>query len=508
VRFAPREQGQYAYWVTLEDALGKAESAHATFTATAPEKPQGYVRVSKRDPHYYEFENGDWFYPLGINMRDGGDDASKQKGTYDFDYYFKRFHEEGLSFVRTWMCAWWAGIEWSDEYHSRFDDVGRYNMYNAWRLDYCVDLAKQNDLFLEITFNSHGQLRRDKFDEEWTYSPLNVRNGGYVASPAMFFSSERAKRDFRNRYRYVIARWGYSRNIMSWDLWNEIDLSENYDPSLVAAWHREMGAYLKSIDPNKHIVGTHICLFWAPSFASELWASPEVELVKSDAYWDQKDDKRVDMGMFISYLGKTIPAEGYKPLYNKPFEFIEYGPLYASVAGGAEAAQWRHRFRTGLWTSVVLPNACPAHYWYHKEWDEYKLYRYQKPVQKLFAGLDRRGRDFRMRCSSVPVSNILVTGAPNLRAIGMVDAQGGYLYINDPATIGSETHAEVAKPTEGGKVAVFRMPTVGKYLVEFVDTLTGDVTSTVQGEVARENGPLQFDLPPVADDLLVRLTKQ
>jgi hypothetical protein len=106
-----------------------------SLTATAPLQPRGYVRVSQKDPLYYEFENGDWYWPIGINMRDGGDDASKQKGTYDFDHYFQRFEEEGLNFVRTWMCAWWGGIEWSDEYHSRFDGVGRYNQYNAWRLD-------------------------------------------------------------------------------------------------------------------------------------------------------------------------------------------------------------------------------------------------------------------------------------------------------------------------------------------------------------------------------------
>lgn len=498
VRFAPTEPGVWTYKVTLKDARGTSQSAPATVTATAPVKPQGYVRVSKRDPLYFEWDNGDWFWPLGINMRDGGDNASDQKGTYEFDDYFARFEREGLSMVRTWMCAWWAGIEWSDEYHSRFDDVGRYNQYNAWRLDHCVELAREHNLALEITLNSHGQLRRDKFDEEWTYSPWNTRNGGYVASPAMFFTSEEVKRDFRNRYRYLVARWGYSRNIMSWDLWNEVDLSEGYDPAKVADWHREMAGYLKGIDPWKHIVETHICLFW--SFGNELWQLPQIEAVQSDAYWDQKEDKRMDMGMLASYSGKTKPGEGYAPLHNKPFVFIEYGPLYTSVAGGEVTPElWRNRFRTGMWTSAVLPTAAPGLFWYHKEWDQYGLHKYQKALMKVFGGYDRRGRGLRMKPA-------MVAGSERLRAVGMANEQEGFFYVHDPAHMGVEDRSSIADPTTGARMIIARGKP-GTYRVEFVDTLTGDATSAVDVTLAANRSNLQFDLPPVADDLLVRITR-
>ncbi len=245
VRFAPKQVGRYRYYVTLRDALGELRSREAAFEATASLDTRGYLRVSRTDPRYFEFENGEFFFPMGINMRDGGDQAEAQKGTYDFDYFFQRFEEEGITFVRTWMAAWWGGIEWSDRYHSRFDGLGRYCDYNAWRLDYCVELAAKHNLFLELTLNSHGQLRRDKFDQEWQYNPLSVQNGGFLPSPAMFFTSEKAKEYCRKRYRYIVARWGYSQHIMAWDLWNEIDLAEAYDPAQVAAWHQEMARYLR-----------------------------------------------------------------------------------------------------------------------------------------------------------------------------------------------------------------------------------------------------------------------
>ncbi|MEI6500901.1 MAG: DUF5060 domain-containing protein, partial [Armatimonadota bacterium] len=286
VRFAPRVQGRYTYTVSVRDALGETRSDPQTFTATAPVDPRGYVRVSKTDPRQFEFDNGEYYRPTGINMRDGGDQAAAQKGTFDFENYFKAFHDAGLNFVRTWMCAWWGGIEWSDKYHSRFDGVGRYSQYNAWRLDYAFDLAEKEKLLLELTLNSHGQLRRDKFDAEWMYNPYNVRNGGFVASPAMFYSSQLAKKMVKQRYRYIVARWGYSQNLMSWDMVNEVDLTEGYQRDTVAAWHQEMAGYLKSIDPYKHLVVTHICLY---GYGDELFSLPEIDYVQADAYWDRRD---------------------------------------------------------------------------------------------------------------------------------------------------------------------------------------------------------------------------
>lgn len=499
VRFAPKETGEYTYWVTVTDAEGVLASRPSTFSATAPLHPEGYVRVSRSDPRYFEFENGDWFWPIGINMRDGGDDASNQAGTYDFDRYFKRFHEEGLNFVRTWMCAWWGGIEWGDEYHSRFGDVGWYNLYNAWRLDYCVDLASQYDLFLEITFNSHGQVRRDKFDQEWLYSPWNVRNGGSVASPSMFFTDERVKRAFRNRYRYIVARWGYSRNVMSWDLWNEVDLVENYDPETVSGWHQEMAGYLKAIDPWKHIVVTHICLFW--SYGNEMWRLPQIEFVQSDAYWDQKKDGRMDSGMFASYSGKVDPKQDNAPIFNKPFVFIEYGPQTTSVVAGQVNPQlWRHRFRVGMWTSAVLPTAASPMFWYHKEWDEYGLHQFQQPLRKLFADLDRRGRDFRMK-------PVLIVRGERLRGIGMSDDREGFFYIHDPERVGIEDRASITEKSEGAALMVFGV-SPGEYSVEFLDSVSAEVVGRAQVVVEEDRRRLQCDLPPVADDLLVKLTKQ
>ncbi len=484
VRFAPREQGEYRYFVSIADAQDERRSREAQFTVTTPQHAEGYLRVSTQDSRYFEFESGDFFYPLSINMRDGGDQAEAQAGTYAFEHFFKLFADSGIRLVRTWMCPWWAGLEWSEKYHSRFDDLGRYSMYNAWRLDYAVDLAAQHDLYLQISLNRHGQLRRDKYDAEWAYNPYSVNNGGFLPSPAMYFTSQRARDLFRQQLRYAVARWGYSRNLMTWELFNEVDLVEAYRPAEVAAWHAEMADYLRSIDPWAHIITTHVALYWLSG--DELWQLPQMEYVQSDSYWGKQD--RRDRCMNESYRKRMH--------YEKPFIFIEYGPKTADLP--VPASRWRQEFRCGLWVSTLMPHGAPAAFWYPLQWEEHKLQRYQSAVQAFNEGEDRRGKGLKL---SQPT--VLPPGRLNVQA--MQNEDSAYFYVYNFASLGVEDPTQITDPVSGGTVMLTGLRD-GEYQVEFWDTLSGRVYD--QTEIVVGNGIATVDLPTVAPDLAVKVKRR
>ena len=481
VRFAPREAGKWRYYVQVRDALGTRKSAEAGFTAGPPTHPQGLVRVSKKDPHYFEWENGDNLYPFAINMRDGGDQAEAQPGTYDFDHFFPLFHQAGVNVVRTWMCAWWAGIEWSQKYHSRFSDLGRYAQYNAWRLDYALDLAAQNDLYLELTLGSHGQLRQDKFDAEWQYSPYAIENGGFLPAPFLFFTSTRAKDDVKQRYRYIAARWGYSRNIFSWDLWNEIDLSEGYNPAETASWHQEMARFLRQSDQQPHMIVTHYALHFSDGGlgGQELWKLPEIEYVQADSYWGKTRDEDMNAAF-------TKRME-----FNKPFIFIEYGPQTAALP--QPESRWLQEYRSGLWVSAMMPWAAPGAFWYHKEWEQYKLANYLKGLQAFVAGEDRRGQGYKLvKPALVPETT--------LRVQAMQSPNAARLYVYSWAGLGNR---EAGAGGTQGVTAKLTDLKPGNYRVEFWDPVGGKVLSTQEATSAE--GSLGIALPPVASDLAVKV---
>ena len=494
VRFAATEPGKHEYYVTLKDDRGEARSGTESFVATPSPDPRGRVRVSRQDPRYFEFEDGSFFYPQGINMRDGGNQAAQQKGTYDFDAFFPAFQQAGLQYVRTWMCAWWAGIEWTDKYDSRYDNLGRYCMYNAWRLDQSIDLAEQDNLFIELTLNSHGQLRRDKFDAEWEYNPYAAANGGPCATPSLIWTHPTAKEMFRRRYRYIVARWGYSQHIMSWDMWNEIDLIDAYgqlSPD-VAAWHDEMSKYLREIDPWQRPITTHFCLYFMwPDVGKSLWNLPNIDYMQADAYWPQKE------------IGDDISrAYGLRADIAKPYMVIEFGPQTAQIPS-LNRSQIEGYFRIGLWTSAVTPMAAPAHFWYNDIWMRDSYAHHHAALAKFLGNEDRRGQGWTW-INPDPKQNAAAprTTPPELFVHAMKSPKATYFYaLNLDRMLAGEAGRKLP-PIQGAAVNLQGLPD-GQYEAEFWDPYVGEVIATSQVPVA--GGAAHVPLPDFLSDVACKM---
>jgi hypothetical protein len=496
VRFSAMEPGRHEYYVTLKDERGEMRSGNESFEATPSTDPRGWVQVSKQDPRYFEFENGQFFYPQGINMRDGGSDAARQQGTFAFDEFFPAFDQAGLSFVRTWMCAWWAGIEWTDKYESRYDNLGRYCMYNAWRLDHAIDVAERNDLFVELTLNSHGQLRRDKFDAEWEYNPYAAANGGPCATPSQIWTNPTAKEMFRRRYRYIIARWGYSRNIMAWDLWNEIDLIDAYgqlSPD-VAAWHDEMSKYLRSLDPWKHLITTHYCLFFSGDGGRSLWNLPNIDYLQADAYWPPRKPGEIGDDISRGYgLRADIP---------KPYMVIEFGPQTSQIPS-LSPTQIEGYFRVGLWTSVVTPMAAPAHFWYNDTWMRDRYARHHAALAKFLGDEDRREQGWTwINYEPKQSPTAPRTTPPGLFIHAMKSQRATYFYVLDLDRVLNGEAGRQPPPIQGAAADLQGLPD-GQYDAEFWDCYTGEVIGT--SEVAVAGGKAHVPLPDFLSDMACKM---
>ena len=549
VRFAPLEQGPHRYWVTVQEgppewirrtrpatvrrqlesalSLRGLASLEGAFTATEPKDPRGYLRVSTSDPRYFEFQNGDFYFPWGVNMRDGGDQAAAQQGTYDFDGYLAEFAAHGFNFVRTWMCAWWAGLEWSERYESRYYGEGRYALYNAWRLDHALEQAEANDLYVELTFNNHGQVRRDRFDQEWEYSPYGVRNAGHLPAPPLLFSDERTKELFKRRYRYIVARWGYSRHIFSWDLWNEVDLVENYYEPEVCQFNQEMAQYLRSIDPWDHIISTHMCLYWfgglhGATHGSVMWQAPEMQIVKADSYWGSdeygpRNNKRPTVEGAVCNDVNDAWFMGYGMNQNdrtKPFLFIEWGKQTQHNVFPDDADM-----RIGLWVTYMQPAAALGVSWHWPMLEKHGWYALYEALGRFDGGFDRRGHDLKNTAERYlyvrGLSKEDIQLDPEVRAEqrgsctarpaeAMVHCQAmqtdteAHFYAYNYPHMKKGDPAKVEQPVTGVTVT-FRQMKDGAYSVEFWDPLRGEKFGNAQATC--QGGKLSFVLPDFRQDI-------
>jgi hypothetical protein len=109
-RFAPVEVGVYRVVAELRDSDGLASSGAVEFRSTASRRA-GFVRVSRRDSRFFEFDNGQPFFPIGQNLAFIGE--SQYVTLPRMEQTFEKLATSGANWLRIWACChdWALAIE-------------------------------------------------------------------------------------------------------------------------------------------------------------------------------------------------------------------------------------------------------------------------------------------------------------------------------------------------------------------------------------------------------------
>jgi hypothetical protein len=260
-KFTPRESGVYSYQFELVKLNAKIKSARKSFNAIATSR-DGFLHTNG----YWtlRFDSGKPFRGIGENV--GWESRSHEESKWTYDHLLSSLHNNGANFFRTWMCVWNLPIAWPKVNHTnRYTDTnGYFNESGSKRMDELVMMCDSLKMYFMVSIDPHGALIPNG---EWKHNPHNKVNGGPASTPEEFFTNAASKAMYKNRLRYIVARWGWSANIGAWEFFNEIDNavftptphdSVLIDHKIITAWHKEMSAYLKAIDPYNHIVTTSI----------------------------------------------------------------------------------------------------------------------------------------------------------------------------------------------------------------------------------------------------------
>ena len=221
------------------------------FTVTgAP--TSGFVRRSRARPTRFELDDGTPYFPLGYNVAwsHGGDAAHFRK-----HHAFMR--RAGLNWSRHWMAGF-ANLQLDWHADARGARRGELDLEIARAWDAIVESAERAEVRFQMVLQHHGQFSTT-VAPNWQHNPLNVANGGWLQSAADFFADRRAGALARIKYRYIVARWGYSPAVMAFELFNEAqftDAGKAGDWRAIRRWHAAAARYIRSIDPYDHLVTT------------------------------------------------------------------------------------------------------------------------------------------------------------------------------------------------------------------------------------------------------------
>jgi hypothetical protein len=238
-RYAPPVAGKYSFRIQVRDRRGQCVQAGPFAFAAVRTGRSGYVRVARGSPRYFENSaDGSLFFGTGANVawtRSG--DPGRPVGCYE--YYYSRAAGK-TNATRVFLCHW-AWLEWTPQVADRpasawpgYGGAGWYNQMIASSLDQVFALAERHHLRVMLVTDTGDEWFPTP--DAWGSHPYSVAYGGPCARPEEMFTAPEARRLYRNRLRYILARWGYSDSLWALDAWNNC---QNPGPAELR-WIREM----------------------------------------------------------------------------------------------------------------------------------------------------------------------------------------------------------------------------------------------------------------------------
>jgi hypothetical protein len=369
VRFSPDKAGTWTYVLTITNVAGTGTFAPQTFEATAasPDDNPGFVRTDQTN--YLHFDDGRQYIPVGENI------AWQATNPYvDYKNWLTKLSDNNGNFFRLWQCTWGLGLEWKNGSNG-YQGFRKYKQNNAFYTDWLLDFCAERGIYIMYCLQYHGQVSTN-VNPNWSDSPFNTVNGGPCANTWEFFTNANAKNHTKNRYRYVLARWGYSRNIMAWELFNEVGWTDQFEQRKndISAWHEEMAAYLKANDPNRHLVTT--------SYVNEYndpntWNLPDIDFTQTHFYVETPFLERTLAGGVRSYLN-----DYGKPTINGEFGLSGSGANLGTLDPDGihiHNSMWGSLFGGGLGTGMS--------WWWDNYIDPKNLYYHLAPMSAVAAAV-------------------------------------------------------------------------------------------------------------------------
>lgn len=432
VRFAPDQAGRWHYVLRVRYRDGTTETLPARTFTCAASASRGFLRVAPNRRNFI-FDSGAPFLAIGSNVDYWGNSAimpppglgvlprntpnlsrcgpdtsrrvlslpaTRPSGfsTYSYTAYEQVFGEletTGGNYARVWFKE----FNWDPELYdpaTGTHSLGNYARYQNRLFDFdrVLAAARQHGIYLHLSLLDDFRLWSVGEKPNWLIFPYKV--GLNLKEPVEFFTDARARHLFQNRLRYVVARWGYSPNIVSYELINEGDFTDagqtflqNYgrngpDFPPLRAWTIEMARYLKDQDP-RHLQA----LAYGPENAEE-FLRDYPRLFDFSVAHDYTSS-------FHAQVQRSYRAQVLTRLHGRPFQLQEfdYAPyLEADYAVKFHVTPWATAFNGSYGIALQLAGFANLH---HPCWP---AYRYYQPLSRFLALAG-----FSSAAPNVPVGN-------------------------------------------------------------------------------------------------------
>jgi Domain of unknown function (DUF5060) len=484
VRFTPTETGA---WTAVARIPARGlESGPITFQVMPSDSP-GFVRIHPQNPRYLAFDNGDFFFPLGLNIAWW---TGTGNALTDYGRWMGPFTSNGGNTIRVWMADWSFALEGIDTRLGNYDARQK----RAWLLDQIFAMADGLDVYVMLVLLNCADYNNWQTNG-WNLNPYNSARGGPLGAPEEFVSDPTARAFLQRKLNYIVNRWGYSPRLLAWEWWNEVNLAPFSDEALIL-WLQEMTAYLRERDVNRHLTTNS----YAIRDLSPIWELPELDIIQKHEYSDQTGSPVRDLAERAASDFQRLAASAPP----KPILLGEFG--YGGEDRGGFLERTGIHLHNGLWSTTFVGYAGTGMYWF---WDVYvapnSLWHHFRGLDRFLSGVDL--------ASYQPFSPLEISGPGG----GPADAVGLGLRGDDLLVwlrsqsytvqafeeAGSPSSSSFNPPILANRVLTFRGVDDGAFTVHWYDPQIGRWLDPV--EATARAGTLSIPVPAFRRDLAAKI---
>ncbi|MFC2124592.1 hypothetical protein ACFLU5_07250 [Bacteroidota bacterium] len=426
--------------------------------STPHKNDKGFLRVDKNS-RYFVFDDGTSYVPIGFNKF-----VFYQDTESDIDSLLDLWSSHGVNYIRVWVGG---GSE--PEF-----PVGIFDEIRMKKLDYIIEKCEEYGVYLSLCFWNENNLR---FDVGYGWN--NARQGynmaidslGTTDNPENLKGVEHLPswNAMKNRYKVFVNRRNHHKGIMMWDLVNDGKKTEE--------WKKQMYDYVRSLDPNDHMIG----------FQYNTGRDPKGEM---------------DLGSVRVYEynpGGNDAELMAKALFDRILEALHHGdPVYAGEGrmhcGEASEYELERFYLHTLWGPISVGAAGNLHAWVCEtkegRWPDYTMQElkwmknYSDFCQTVnWSEFNSRNMNDLASCEN---ENVLAY------ACGDKNQMLIYLLNDDP-----EDNFDKMTTTLNLNVDLKNTP----YKMEWIDIRTGDVIE----KQAIKSFPAEIDVPEFRDGIFAHL---
>jgi len=342
-----------------------------------------FVRVSPRNPAYFELSDGQPYIPIGLNMIA----PPGKEGWPVMESWMSQLSNHGGNFIRVWLSNPYFEVE-----HAK---SGAYDPEKARRIDQMLDAARKNGIRVKMCLEHFRHLGEGR--QPWAAKPMHkLENGGPAKDIADFFNGAGSREQFQRKLDWFGARYRHESQVFGWELWNEINAVSGGD---YMAWTAFMLPKLHRLFPS------NLCLQSLGSFDTDRVRSNYLRLAVMPGNDVAQVHRYLDLGASLDVckgpvdllaadaVRELLRANPQKPVILAESGAVEprhTGPfkLYAQDTNGMI-------LHDVLFAPFFVGAAGPGHIWH---WDAYvaknNLWWHFRRFAQVVEGLDAPAERF------------------------------------------------------------------------------------------------------------------